>query len=237
MDQDPKQMTTLTSTSKSSNPQSLMDTESSFFGGSDFPNRGVLPKAETGALSFLASNPEYDGRGTIVAILDTGCDPGSEGLSITTDGKPKFIDVVDATGSGDVNTSHHVETSAIDSDHSFVSPLTKHKMSVDPEWINANQGAHFKIGAIRAYDFFPKPLIKRLEKKRSTKFTEKLTKSIATLFTEIESRTKQLESASDDVSVADKKAMKEEIEDLKALCDALGKETNSGAGPIFDVLV
>ena len=38
-----------------------------------------------------------------VAVLDTGCDLAAAGLSTTSDGRPKYIDFIDATGGGDVD--------------------------------------------------------------------------------------------------------------------------------------
>ena len=66
---------------------------------------GLLPKTETQAWDFVKANPHYDGRGVVVGILDTGVDPAAAGLQQCPDGRPKVIDVVDCSGSGDVHMS------------------------------------------------------------------------------------------------------------------------------------
>jgi len=52
--------------------------------------------------AFLKAHAESNGRGVVVAVLDTGVDPSIPGLTKTPDGQVKVIDVQDFTGQGDV---------------------------------------------------------------------------------------------------------------------------------------
>jgi subtilisin family serine protease len=61
-----------------------------------------MPLASTGVDRFLRAHPTYDGRGVLIGILDTGIDPGVPGLSTTTTGGPKILDLRDFSGEGAV---------------------------------------------------------------------------------------------------------------------------------------
>lgn len=65
-------------------------------------NWSFLSLGTCGIDEYLKAHPSYDGRGTIIAILDDGVDPGIAGLLETSEGKRKFIDVQDFAGSGDL---------------------------------------------------------------------------------------------------------------------------------------
>lgn len=54
-----------------------------------FPVNYLLPKAETGAQSFLLKHPDYDGRDVTIAIFDSGVDPCASGLRVSSLTLPK----------------------------------------------------------------------------------------------------------------------------------------------------
>ena len=62
-----------------------------------------LPTADTGAAQFAEANPTWDGRGTTVAVLDSGVDLDHPALATTTTGNHKIIDWYNANSptSGD----------------------------------------------------------------------------------------------------------------------------------------
>ena len=86
-----------------------------------------LPTGDTGAAQFVAAHPTYDGRGTIVAIMDTGVDLDTPSLSTTSTGLPKIIDWynANAVNSGDgtwVTTTGRITGTFTTSGHDWTAP-------------------------------------------------------------------------------------------------------------------
>ena len=54
--------------------------------------------------SFLLEHPDWDGRGVVVLIFDTGVDPSIPGLGRSSTGGRKVVDLVDVSGSNVVRT-------------------------------------------------------------------------------------------------------------------------------------
>ncbi len=63
---------------------------------------GLMPLASTGVPEFRRAHPTYDGRGVLIAILDSGIDPGVLGLQATTTGERKVLDLREFSGEGEV---------------------------------------------------------------------------------------------------------------------------------------
>jgi subtilisin family serine protease len=61
-----------------------------------------MPLAPTGVPDFALAHPTYDGRGVLIAILDSGIDPTIPGLGLTSTGDRKILDLRDFSGEGSV---------------------------------------------------------------------------------------------------------------------------------------
>ena len=64
--------------------------------------KGWMPLAATGVPGFLRAHPEWDGRGVLIGILDSGIDAGVPGLQRTPTGSAKLLDLRDFSGEGAV---------------------------------------------------------------------------------------------------------------------------------------
>jgi subtilisin family serine protease len=64
--------------------------------------RGLMPLSSTGIPRFAEALPQADGRGVLIAILDSGIDPSVPGLQRTSDGTAKLLDLRDFSGEGRV---------------------------------------------------------------------------------------------------------------------------------------
>ncbi|HSB53616.1 MAG TPA: S8 family serine peptidase [Gemmatimonadales bacterium] len=64
--------------------------------------RGWMPLKSTGVDRFLQAHPEWDGRGVLIGILDSGLDPSVPGLTTTSTGQRKVLDLRDFSGEGSV---------------------------------------------------------------------------------------------------------------------------------------
>jgi tripeptidyl-peptidase-2 len=196
----------------------------------DFPLKAVLPKKEIGAERFLARYPEYDGRGITIAILDTGVDPGAPGLQVTSDGRQKIVDLIDTTGSGDVDTS-----TVLAAEKGFItSPFTGRQLKIPDDWENPSGQWH--IGVKAAYELFPKLLQTRLNKDIKEKIWDPTHGScLAAASQELDSWNDKYKDKNASLTY-EEKLIKLELESRIELLALFDKEHNV-AGPVYDCIV
>ncbi|GAB2265195.1 tripeptidyl-peptidase II Tpp2 [Dionaea muscipula] len=186
----------------------------------------LMPKKEIAADRFLDSYPEYDGRGVVIAIFDSGVDPAAAGLQVTSDGKPKVLDVLDCTGSGDIDTSTVVKA---DGD-GCIRGASGASLAVNPSWKNPSGEWH--VGSKLVYELFTVTLTSRLKKERKKKWDEKNQAAIAVAVKNLD------EFDQKHVKVEDVK-LKWIREDLQNIVDFLRKQADvyDDKGPIIDAVV
>ncbi|KAA3674274.1 tripeptidyl-peptidase II, partial [Paragonimus westermani] len=117
----------------------------------------LVPVWPINADVFMKENPECDGRNTVVAIWDTGIDPSAAGLQVTPDGKPKILDMVDASGSGDVRM---LTRRRIGPHKKSIRTLSGRKVTIPSHWQPTD--GFIRLGTKLASELFPRNLLQRL---------------------------------------------------------------------------
>lgn len=180
----------------------------------------LLPKHRTGAVDVTHQNPDWDGRGIVVAILDTGIDPAAAGMQKTSHGLPKVIDIVDATGSGDVQ----MEDPGEKTEDGFYHGLSGRKLEFPEDWSDAIQD--LRLGLKRGYDLFPGPVVDRLKKESLSKAKKEWT----TLHADLQVKWEEAENLE---SGTEREGL---VEDYKKRWEIMKKMESEfdDPGPMFD---
>jgi len=68
-----------------------------------------LSRSDIGAQAFTDAHPQWDGRGVLIAVCDSGVELGTPGLLTTSEGKPKILDarVFCSEGKIDLDKAEH----------------------------------------------------------------------------------------------------------------------------------
>lgn len=153
---------------------------------SAFPVVDLVPKKETETLEFLKQYPEYDGRNVLIGILDTGIDPGAVGIRYMADGTtPKLLDLVDCTGSGDVDITTNKPVTACEEDDECyqVEGLSGKALKLRKDWWKSTPASGslptVQLGIKRAYELFPDRLVARVKAHRKKELDASLDAYIA----------------------------------------------------------
>ncbi|KAL8148295.1 hypothetical protein AgCh_005606 [Apium graveolens] len=186
----------------------------------------LMPKKEIAADRFIESHPEFDGRGVLIAIFDSGVDPAAAGLQVTSDGKPKILDVLDCTGSGDIDTSTVVKADA----DCCIRGGSGASLVVNSSWKNPSGEWH--VGYKLVYELFTDTLTSRLKKERKKKWDEKNQEAVANGVKKLDEFDKKHPNVED----ANLRRVREDLQDR---VDFLRKQADSydDNGPIVDVVV
>ncbi|CAI9092237.1 OLC1v1027429C3 [Oldenlandia corymbosa var. corymbosa] len=186
----------------------------------------LMPKKEIAADRFIEAHPNFDGRGVTIAIFDSGVDPAADGLQVTSDGKPKILDVIDCTGSGDVDTSTVVKADA----DGCIRGASGASLVVNSSWKNPTGEWH--VGYKLVYELFTDTLTTRLKKERKKRWDEKQQEAIT-------EAVKQLDDFEKRHSKVEDANLKRAYEDLKNRVGVLRKQAESydDKGPVIDAVV
>lgn len=197
----------------------------SVLGADTSSHEGFLPKHITEVRSFLEQHADYDGRGIRVAVLDSGVDPGAKGLNQTTEGLPKIVNILDATGSGDVDTSQTVKSS----ENGTIEGLTGRDLKLHPDWVKPDRTFH--LGMARAADLMSGSVWNLYQEE----IRKEMLKTNETYKAAISSELEDL-AQNEDLPMDEKKSRKTDLEKRLDLLEEMEKDF-SPASPVYDCVV
>ncbi|XP_041975200.1 tripeptidyl-peptidase 2 [Aricia agestis] len=196
----------------------------------DFPVWGLLPKKETGVVAFLNKYPEYDGRDTIIAILDSGVDPAAEGLQVTTTGETKVIERFDCSGAGDVDTSTIIRK-VVDN---CITGVTGRKLKIPETWNNPS--GEWRTGVLYPFSIYPSKVKERMQSYRKEHLWDPgYKKAFAEASKQLQEFENEIASKGSSLN-AEEKLQKEELEArIEVLQNA--EKKFSDYGPTYDCVL
>ena len=191
----------------------------------------ALPKTETGVEGLLAERPDADGRGTICAVMDTGCDLGAAGLQTTSDGKNKYIDFIDCTGGGDVDMSKKAKVEA----GRTVTGISGRTLTLGP-WIDGVE--EVRVGAVRLFALgsMPTSVLKRIKSERKEVFAARQHQAIAALQRKLDGLESGAGGEGGGASKKEQAAAKKDAQTALAELEA-AMDKYADAGPLMDVVL
>ena len=138
------------------------------------------------------------------------------------DGRPKVIDIIDCTGSGDVDTT--TKAKAVEGlDHLAVKGLSGRTIKLNPAW--ANPTGEWRLGIKRAYELYPTSLVGRVKGERTKAWKANVHAAQVAL------KTKQ-QQQQQGAAVTDGNDTESLLEVLSGVDGA-----HDDPGPLFDVVV
>ncbi|KAL0304275.1 UNVERIFIED_CONTAM: Tripeptidyl-peptidase 2 [Sesamum radiatum] len=174
----------------------------------------LMPKKEIAADRFVEAHPEYDGRGVVIAIFDSGVDPAAAGLKVTSEGKPKILDVID----------WYVNEIKLCDDYEAVG----NSLVVNSSWKNPSGEWH--VGYKLVYELFTNTLTDRLKKERKKKWDEKNQEAVAEAVKQLD----EFDKSYDDKGPIIDAVVWHDGEVWRAALDTQGLEDESGCGKLAD---
>ncbi|VEU36565.1 unnamed protein product [Pseudo-nitzschia multistriata] len=239
-----------TAATTSGTRSSMVAATSASASSSAFSSSRSIPKEETRILDLLQGQPAADGRGVKIAVLDTGCDLAAAGLQETSTGLPKYLDFLDCTGDGDIDTTATATIPEVSNDDADGPIVIKGKSGRDltlGAWAPP-AGCTVRLGSIRLYDVIPRSVKRRLVRERKEAFVDEHRRLIAQTqqtLDDLQSKISGFTAGNGDDDDAKEKKADEKKQLIRQRKDAetlLGQyqammESYDDAGPYMDVVL